>query len=258
MTSKKDGKSLFEVMKTGESQGGKSLDVPSWFERGGRKTPRKDASGEAPKVPPPLSRPSGPEVHHERILSVSSGRLVISLNQISAVVVVLAIILLGVGAYLLGRRTAQNAAASPDRITAPSKPRATRPGAETVKVLPVPDSPAHGRGASGMVSDDAQRQKGYTYLVIQGGIQTLKEAKDIKQFLYDKGINATIHRMRHTQGYMVKDMKGFSEIRSSQTRAEIRERVSQIERLGKLYQRRGGRYDFKQSSSTVPWMETEN
>ena len=254
MARKKDGKSLFEVMGTGASRSDKSLDVPSWFDRGGR------AADEASKASQPVSPrpvPAGPAGRREPILSVSAGRLIISLNQVSAVVAVLAIILLGVGAFFLGRWTSQNASASPGQIQAQYNPSATRPDAGPVNVLPKPDSPRPRPGSTGMVRDDAQRQKGYSYLVIQGGIHTLKEARDIKRFLYDKGINATIHRMRHTGMYMVKDMDGFQNIRSSQTRAAIAEYVAQIERLGKEYLRQGGRYDFKQSNATVPWMITE-
>ena len=103
----------------------------------------------------------------------------------------------------------------------------------------------------------ATRQKGHSYLVIQGGIQNLKDAADIKRFLYSKGINSTIHRMKHTGTHMVKDMRGFRNVRSAQTRTTIAEYVARIERLGREYQRQGGRYDFRQSNSTGPWMVTE-
>lgn len=260
MTRKKDGKSLFEVMGPGESRSDKSLEVPSWFNRGRRKASPAvvPPPGEAASVSQPVPLSSGPEVRRNPIVSVTSGRLIISLNQISAVVVVLAIILLGVVAYMLGRRTSPDASASPDRIQALRNPDVIRLGDGSVKGLPVPGSPPPGQDGSGMISDDAPRQKGYSYLVIQGGIQTLKEAGDIKKFLYDKGVNATIHRMNHTQGYMVKDMKGFPDMRSEQARAARKEHVAQIERLGKMYQRQGGRYDFKQGSGgTEPWMITE-
>ncbi len=267
MTRKKDGKTLFEVMGPGESRSDKSLEVPSWFNHGRRKaSPAGGQSpGEAPSVPQPVPLSSGPardaahpKVRRNPIMSVSAGRLIISLNQISAVVVVLAIILLGVAAYMLGRRTSQDVSASPDRIQALRNSDVTRLGDGSVKVLPVPGSPPPRQDGSGMISDDAPRQKGCSYLVIQGGVQTLKEAGDIKKFLYDKGINATVHRMNHTQGYMVRDMKGFQDMRSEQTRAAVKEHVTQIERLGKMYQRQGGRYDFKQGGGgTEPWMITE-
>ncbi len=254
MARKKDGKSLFEVMGAGESQSGKSLDVPSWFDRGGQ------ASDEASKASQPVSSrpvPAGQAERREPVLSVSAGRLIISLNQVSAIVVVLAIILLGVGAFFLGRRTSQNASASPGRIQAQHNRSTTQLGDEPVNVLPRPDSPKPRPGGTGMVRDDAQRQKGYSYLVIQGGIHTLKEAMDIKQFLYDKGIDATVHRSTHTGMYMVKDMHGFRNISSEQTRAAVAEYVAHIERLGKEYLRQGGRYGFKQRSSTGVWMITE-
>ncbi len=179
-----------------------------------------------------------------------------SLTKISAVVVILAIILLGVGAYLLGRRTSQNTSASPDKIHASYNPGTTRPGAGYGDVIPGLKTHRPKSNGSKMVPDDAQRQKGYSYLVIQGGVRTPKEALDIKKFLYEMGINATVHRSSHTGMYMVKDMHGFTNIRSEQTRAAIREHVAQIERLGKEYQSRGGRHGFKQDSIT-PWMITE-
>ena len=251
-------------MGTSASQGDKSLDVPSWFDRGGQAVNGASRSS-APVLPPPVPvgavRPESGRVppRREPILSVSAGRLVISLSQISAVVVVLAIIVLVAAAYMLGRRASQNTSAAPGGIKAPYDPATTRPdaGGESVNVLPVPVSHQSGTGGSGMVRDDAKRQKGYSYLVIQGGVQTPKEARDIKWFLYKKGINATVHRSTETGLYKVKDMKGFRDIRSAQTRAEIRAHVAQIERLGRKY-KSVGRYDFKQSNSTVPWMETEN
>ena len=256
MARKKDGKSLFEVMGTGASRNDKSITVPSWFDRGGRASsasgPQADGS---PTVPQPTSPPPVPS-RREPILSVSAGRLVISLSQISAVVAALAIVLLVAAAYMLGRMTSQNTSTVPGRIKAPYNPAATRPGDGAVRVLPMPGAHRPGPSGAGMVRDDAKRQKGYSYLVIQGGIDTLKEAGNIKQFLYTKGVNATIHRMS-IRKYMVKDMRGFRNIRSAQTRADIRNHVAQIERLGREYQRLGGRHGFKQSSSIGPWMETE-
>jgi len=260
VTRKKDGKSLFEVIGNDASHNDKSMNVPSWFDQTGQKPPTDDrpvierAKISPPVAPPPI--PSGTTTRAEPILSVSSGRLVISLNQISAVVVILAIILLGIGAYMLGRMSSQNTSASPDGNQVPHNPNVLKPGTGPTGLIPKPKPHQPKPDGSKMVPDDAPRPKGYSYLVIQGGVQTPKEARDIKQFLYRKGVKATIHRMTHTGMYMIKDMHGFQNIKSVQTRAAITEYVAQIERLGREYCRQEGRYNFKQSSIT-PWMITE-
>ena len=116
MARKKDGKSLFEVIGTDASRSAGSMNVPSWFDQAGQKPPTDDrpvierAKISPTVTPPPV--PSGTTTHAEPMLSVSSGRLVISLNQISAVVVFVAIIVFGVGAYMLGRMSSQNTSAS--------------------------------------------------------------------------------------------------------------------------------------------------
>lgn len=261
VTRKKDGKSLFEVIGPGSGKSGKPLGVPSWFEKG--EAPASPAPPRPVSAPPktkPMTSPPPAPVLGEPILSVSGGRLRISLNQISAVVALLAIILLGVGAFLLGRWTSPNSPAGPQgRIRAPHNRSTTRLADNRPSVLPVPgpDRNGHDRRLAGMVPNDASREKGFSYLVIQGGIQSLNEAENIKRFLYSQGIDATIHRMTHTGMYMVKDMRGFRNLRSSQTRAAMGEYVAQIERLGRNYLSQGGRYDFKQSSGTGPWMITE-
>jgi cell division septation protein DedD len=261
VTRKKDGKSLFEVIGTDASHSDKSMNVPSWFDQTGQEPPTDDRpvieqAKISPMVtPPPV--PSGTTTHAEPMLSVSSGRLVISLNQISAVVVFLAIILLGVGAYMLGRMSSPDTSASPDGIKATYNPDVIKPGTGPAGVIPEPEPHQPKPDGSKMVANDAKRQKGYSYLVIQGGVHTLEEARGIKKFLYEKGVNATIHRMRIDGMYMIKDMHGFRDIRSAQTSAAIAEYVAQIERLGKEYQRQGGRHGFKQHISTGIWMETE-
>ncbi len=260
MARKKDGKSLFEVIGNDASHSGGSMNVPSWFDQDGQKPPTDDRPViERAKISPmvtPTPIPSGTTTRAEPILSVSSGRLVISLNQISAVVVFVAIILLGIGAYMLGRMNSQNTSASPDGIKAPHNPNVIKSGTGPADVIPKPKPDQPKPNGSEMVPNDKPRTKGYSYLVIQGGIDTLKQAWDIKRFLHGKGVSATIHRMS-IRKYMVKDMHGFQNIRSAQTIADIAEYVAHIERLGREYGRQKGRYNFKQTSNTGIWMETE-
>lgn len=254
MARKKKGKSLLEVIGTDPSKGDRSLGVPSWFNKA-------DDQPVGGTTGPDRTEQDMPKPADEPVMSVSGGRLRVSLNQVSAIVLFLAIILLGAGAFFLGRRTAPKTPA-PAHGAATGGSDSGRPGGKHPSVVPVPGSDAGGdatnRRTSGMVSDDATRKKGYSYLVIQGDVQTYEQAQGIKRFLYANSIDATVHKSRHTGKYKVTDMRGFRNIHSAQTKAAINKYVEQIERLGDEYLRRGGRYGFKQSRSSGIWMISEN
>ena len=98
---------------------------------------------------------------------------------------------------------------------------------------------------------DADRPSEYYYLVIQGGIDSRKEAEHIKGFLYSKGVDATIHLGRQGK-YIVKDLRGFKDPNSP----EVRDYVDNtILPLGKAYMKDGdGNRDFGQRRDAPPWM----
>jgi len=97
-----------------------------------------------------------------------------------------------------------------------------------------------------------KRKSGYNYLVIQDGIRTLQEARDIQKFLYRRGVTATVERSRYTPFYRVKDTRGFKRPATARIQAQMNQHKAQIERLGDEYRHQGGRYGFKK-----PWFETE-
>lgn len=269
MSKKKDEKSLLEVLGLHrEGQTGR-LEVPDWINRPGQALSTQGTS-DSPEIPaaPPVVSPAGTITRSVarsttqtsgKIISLSDGRINISLNQVSATVALLAIILMITTAFFLGRRTAAN---PPVKVSpasgvkeVPYRPDVADIGPKRPRVLPVPHLPAGGTKTNPPIG--AKRQKGLHYLVIQGGITSRAEAEDIQRFLYSKGINTTVERMSINK-YMVKDLRGFKNLRSPETRAELARYVEQIERLGREYQRQGGRWGFKQSKTApLPWMEKE-
>ena len=259
VSKKKGGKALFEVLGLGSEKSKKVLGVPGWFGPSGlaQPTPRESRAAGAPPTAPMLAAPAAPGApavtaeSPEPILSISAGRLRISLNWVSTVVACVGLIALLLAAYRLGRYSLRRAAPPPSANTGGGVRRsgvAPVPGPRTPAGLPDAGQPQ-------MVPDDAPRTKGYWYIVIQGGIATAEEAQDIKRFLYKKGINATRHRSGETGEWKVKDLRAFKDRRDRTARREITERVEQFERLGRAYLASGGRYDFRQKQKDDPWME---
>jgi len=248
---KKRGKGLFEVIST---RSGKSprqqLGVPGWFgqprpARPGQEPPsggETEASAEASVRPEPAYVRRG--AMDEPLISVAGGRVRIVLTQAGSVVVCVGLILLLAGAFVLGRRSAAPGPNQQGAAGLPPLPR-TRPGSGRK-----PDD--------GLTPDDAARQKGYHYLIIQGGLPTRDVALDIKTFLHDNGVRCTIRPMAQAHlGFMVKDMTPFKDINSPRTRRVLADHVRRIEALGKKYMDAGGDYGFTQSRDTLPWMERE-
>jgi len=284
VSKKKDSKALFEVL---GGQGKSKMGVPGWF---GQPGPGEPARPEAPAPqPPPV--PDGPvpsavaepprteapvaprraprAVAQARpapagrttepgdpMLSISGGRVRISLNQISAVVVAATLILLLFGAYQLGRSSA-----APDdpgdgqTVKAPHKPDVLNPDGRPPGVVPVPRPPVTTPPDefSGMVPNDAKRKTGCSYWVIQGSVQTYDDAMAIKKFLYKQGVDATIHRMPAGPKFLVLDMTGFA----SKNHPDADKRRTLLDNLGSRYKVLSqGRYSFKQKPGDR-WMLTE-
>jgi len=267
---KKNTKALFEVIASTPGKGEGRLGVPGWFGQPARQGAGagEGTTGPAPNAPaeersaPPVAAVTGASrTVGEAVLSVSGGRLRISLNQVSAVVAVLVLILLPAAAFMLGRRTAPRAAGM-TRVGGPKAgglPRGNIPAARRTdlqRLLPTPGA-AQRRPSTGthpgMVPDNYPRKKGCNYLVIQGNIASYEKARQIKRFLWENGIDATIHGPSRSGRYKVKDTRPFSNLRSPATRRAIWEYVSLIESLGKQFERR---YNFAQRrTDDLPWME---
>ena len=255
MSKKKAGKALFEVLGVGSDKGKKPLGVPGWFGPTQPAQPRPQPDAREP-VRPVSERAEAPPAGKakEPIASIRGGRLRICLNQVSAVVLFAGLIVLLLAAYQIGRYSMR--LIGKPRGPAPTTPAGPVRRGSLLPVPALPSSPGGQGGQAGMLPDNPPRKKGYSYLVIQGGVPTRQEAMDIRKFLYNKGLNTTIDRMRHTQKYMIWDMRGFKDIRQISVQREIAEYVGQIERLGRAYLAAGGKYDFRQSRQTGPWMIT--
>ena len=183
----------------------------------------------------------------------SGDRMTISLSTISALLILLGLIALLAVAFGLGRWSVRAAEAGESSALAQGEQVANLEDAPS-GIVPVPrPGPAQPPGASAdIIPDDAHRPSGYYYLVIQGGIESRKEAEHIKSFLYGKGVDSTIHRMGVRGTYIVKDLRGFKDPNSP----EVRDYVDNtILLLGKAYMRDGGgNRDFGQRRDAAPWM----
>ena len=276
MSKKKGEKSLLEVLGLHQDKKVSQLNVPDWIRRTeqtaaeeiARKGMMKEpllppAKGQISKVSQPAHTTNLPEKGEEKIISISNGRVNISLNQVSATVAAVVIILMIVMAFFLGKRmgtkSSVRVAPSKDLKTdIPYRPDVSKISSKRPGVVPIPRSSSNAAGEKKTnLPISTKRQKGLYYLVIQGGITSRAEAEDIRRFLYSKGINTTVERMSINK-YKVKDLRGFKNLRSPETRAELARYVEQIERLGREYLRQGGRYGFRQSKTApLPWMEKE-
>lgn len=263
---KKNAKALFEVI-TSAARRGRPLGVPGWFGQ-----PKATAPAISPSAPEPSRLPAspGPAVGvppagprqmprsaraGEPALTVSGGRVRVSLNQVSATVAAIVAVVVVVTAFVMGRLTAPRLVES-ERPLPSGRQDVLDLGSGHPGVVPVP-RPPEGQGVRpvGMVPDDAVREKGASYLVIQGGINTRPEAEDIKRFLHSKGVSATLHKGQ-TNRYLVKDMRPWRDVGSRQTRADLEQYIKRMEQLGSEYLRQGGDYDFRQNHNS-PWLLQE-
>lgn len=257
MARKKSPKALFEVIGGDARKADKQLGVPGWFGQAGPAAaeapppqPPKpgDAAAQAPSMPP---RPVA-MAEREPAFYASGGKMTISLSTISALLILLGLIALLAVAFGLGRWSVRAARAGESG----AEQGAQVAGLEDAPpgVLPVPRPvPGQPRAASvDAIPDDAHRPSGYYYLVIQGGIDSRKEAEHIKGFLYSMGVDATIHRPREGGTYIVKHLRGFKDPNSP----EVRDYVDNtILPLGKAYMKDGGgNRDFGQRRDAPPWM----
>ena len=235
MSRKKNARTLVEALRPAQEKSGRPLGVPGWFGQPGstRNTSQAGTTDPAAAATGALREP---------VAAYCDGCLRLSLGGPWLAVAAGAVLLVIVGSFFLGRRSA--GLTGDAQRQPPYNPATTR----NVEVAPA--------GGSVLVSDDAPRTKGENYLVIQGLIPSYQEAFRIKQFLNEKGIKATIHK-KSAGGYYVRDLRGWRNLRDPQTAAALHQYLRELEELGKEFRRRGGRFDFRQNPQQ-PYLLLEN
>jgi len=238
VSKRKRGKSLYEVVSANADKGEKAakpLGVPGWFGRAGSGAPGDQAKARPGPGAPGSPDRAGPQaqggsrpvsaLEPSRVLSVVGGRLRISLNQVSALVVVVVLALLLAGAFLLGRRSARTPSAGPNA------------GNESLTERKLPVLPRQRQEQTEQtepaIVGEPVREKGLWYLVIQVGILKAEHARDIQQFLRQapNGIETTVHRSKDTGKWMVRDLRGFKDKNSPEAIAYKK----RVEQLGEQY-----------------------
>ena len=228
MGKKKDSVALFEVIsKSRQKRSEAGLSVPQWMGRG-------VPVGEPPE---PTDGPRKVELSSPRpapMVSTEGGRLRLSLNYVSALVGIVAVALLMVLAFWIGRWSVHAPAGG-----------ATDTGADTANIA--------GQLQKQFTPATPSRVPGKYYLVIQGlqGMtqQKLQDAEDIVRWLKGYETAAEIRELAKYKQYIVWSLQGFE----SSDSAEAMGFVETIELLGRRYKAdKGGKYDFKHRAGD-PW-----
>ena len=230
MAKKKRSMALFEVVARDRDENRETgVGVPEWMQG---QTATDETSAPAGKKPisltppgAPAATPSSPAGPYaapavEPVLSTAGGRLKLSLNYVTCTVAILAMLLLLVAAFLLGRASAGGAT------------RAAAPGGAHV-AAPTP-----------------RRVPGKHYLVIQkiSGTSDVvkKDAHDIVKYCRRHGKEAGVVRAPDGKGYWVWSRRGFDAADSLAALAYARE----VSSLGLQYSRdTKKKYDFSQYDS---------
>lgn len=231
MTKKRDSVSLFEVIsKNRQAQRELGLSVPAWM---GKETEQPSPGQEAAVS----AAPKAPSKPIEPIVSTATGRLTLSLNYVSCMVVALAMVLLLALAFGLGRWSARSAAqdvAGTEQGSQQQAAKANNPASPVERqVLP--------------------REAGKYYLVIQGVRGTTPEHKAdadmIVQWLTKQTVKAETRELGgRSRQYIVLSFDGFDSADSDKAKGFVKT----IEELGRRYRRDGGKYAFKQNPAS-PW-----
>jgi len=215
------------------------MGVPRWI-TGSEEPEEPAAPEERPRVEPDRAAPTvrEPAAPAEPMFATSGGRLTVSLNYVTCMIIVLGLVLALAGAFVLGRATAPASRAP--------KPGKATPGTKKVKGTV--------RGARKPVTRMPQRVSGKYYLVIESlkdkSAKNLAEAKRIVEFCKQNGEPAEVRSMGTR--YIVWSLTAFDSPRSE---AAIRHARSIQDNLGKEYfdpaknrnykflQTRDGRFD---------------
>ena len=201
MANKKHSRVLFEVVQ-GDPK--KLLGVPGWFgPQGG-----KPAATAAPGDSGPAQQAIPPQYLRNAVVSVGAGRLTVTLGKRELVLATIAVLVLLVAVFFLGRRSAATPA------VAPTTGEPARPTLQ------------------------AAREKGSWYLIVQDRVNSEQQARALQQHLHDKGIEVTVERRSDRVTFFLKDLTGFK----SRDVPELAERIRQIEQIGSA---RPLGYDFR-------------
>ena len=232
MAKRKDSIALYEVIgKTRQVRAEAGLAIPAWMgrQRSGaamrQAAPAPTVEGTEQAVPERIAVPTGaPSVWAEPMVSISAGRLRLSLNYLACVAAGVVLVLLLAAAFVFGRASVPYTQAGKGESGARASAGGQPAGTEIV------------------------REKGKYYLVVQGmGGKTpdlLADARAIERFCNAKGERVSINEYtKEPRQYIVLSAQGFDAIDSPEALRYVRA----IEDLGKNYKAQGGRYDFRQS-----------
>lgn len=250
MAKRKDSVALYEVIgKSRQARAEAGLTIPAWMGRhrsDALPVPAVPAVSDEDRLPvtlpPPVAKTAAATLT-EPPVSISQGRLRLSLTYVICVAAGAALVLLLVAMFLLGRASAPSPRAEKAEAGAAAEASAGAiPGG--TKAPP----PAR----SGIV-----REKGKYYLVVQGmggkSSELLTDARAIERFCRSKGEPVDVNEYTGSpRQYMVLSGQGF-ESSDSQEAANY---VAAIEALGKNYKAQGGKYEFKQrdvGGRLKPW-----
>jgi hypothetical protein len=247
---RKDSLALYEVIgRSRQARAEAGLAIPGWMgrQRSGPMRPQAPAqpAAEAEDMATlqPIAAPAEREVWAGPGVSVSAGRLRLSLNYVTCVIAGVALVLLFVAMFILGRTSARHSQAA--KTEAGAGIQASARGEATGDKTPSAAGPG------------TVREKGKYYLVVQGmggkGADLLAEARSIERFCNAKGEQVNVYEYtKEPRQYIVLSAQGFDAPDSP----EALRYVSAIETLGKNYKAQGGKYEFKQRDAAGrvrPW-----
>jgi len=222
---KKDSVALFEVIsKIRSGSGGANMSVPGWMIN------PKGREGSIPEeVPVPKPKPAAKRAPpQEAIISTDKGRLRVSLNYVSCMVVAAGLVVLLLAAFWLGRATGGTA-------QGPQK-------------AGIGDTSGEGASRVGAVKEESElprRIAGRYYMVIQdlkgNDRATREEAHRIAKFCVDNGEPVTVN-INEEGSIVVWSLKPFRKDDTEGTRNY----AGLVEELGKRYFREYHTYDFRQ------------
>ena len=251
---KKDSLGLFEVIGKARAESNKvEVRLPGWMDKRpiklGQPAEPEGAEPPAEPVEPTSAKPAQvvrtPVAAAEPIITTGDGRLRVSLNYVSCGVALIAVLLLLVVAFCLGRASAPSGDG------------------------PAVASPAAGQGRKGEAGtppgrDDRlpTRKSGMHYLVIQpmNGLAAadLADAHKIVKYCSEAGLKASVGKFPSGKPvrYVVWSLEGF-ESPDSQAASEY---AADVDGVGKRYKQAFKTYDFSQfdgSGKLNPWFEQQ-
>lgn len=245
MAKRKNSPALFEVIsRSRESQSQSGLRVPTWM--GGEADEQQSDQQPAPEAAqqqappkqvaqpePSRTRAKTYEPQHEQAFSTAEGRLRVSLNYSTAIVLGVAVVLLLAAAFAIGRATAGSGGAE-----AATAGQSGTGGTEQKQQIADPRGPV------------IQREPGKHYLVIwdadaNAGLDS--QANRIAAFFTDEGEQAEVYTLKDSQSggefLAVWSAAGFDR-RDSQAAENYKRKIQQ---LGQKYRQEHGNVRFS------PW-----